>query len=227
MHESQCPASIDELSRTIPIFPLNGVLLLPRGLLPLNIFEPRYLAMTRAALDGAKLIGMIQPTQSEGLPGQSPRNGADLYTTGCVGKIVSATESDDGRILLTLRGLCRFQVARELEAGTAYRQVEADYAEYAADMTAAQDGLCERDRLIHALRAYCARHNLPADWDSITAVNDDLLVHSLAMICPFSAGEKQALLEAPDFKARAAMLVSLLEMALLDGSILPRGAKPN
>jgi Lon protease-like protein len=228
MHESQCPSSIGELSTTIPIFPLTGVLLLPRGLLPLNIFEPRYLAMTRAALDGAKLIGMLQPTQPYGRDGQSPpKNTADVYGTGCVGKIVSATETDDGRILLTLKGLCRFDVMREIEAGTPYRQVEADYARYAGDMTVLPDGLCDRKRLIHALSGYCAKHNLPADWESIAAVNDDLLVHSLAMICPFTAGEKQALLEASDFKARAAMLVSLLEMALLDHSTLPRGAKPN
>lgn len=227
MHESQCPGSIGELSRTIPIFPLTGVLLLPRGLLPLNIFEPRYLAMTRAALDGSKLIGMVQPTEPFGRDGQSPKNTADIYPVGCVGKIVSATDTGDGRILLTLKGLCRFQVARELDAVTPYRQVEADYDGYASDMTAMPDGLCDRDRLIFALRGYCSRHNLPADWESITAVNDDMLVHSLAMICPFTAGEKQALLEAKDFKARAALLVSLLEMALLDGSTLPRGAKPN
>ncbi|MEK9970274.1 MAG: LON peptidase substrate-binding domain-containing protein [Ferrovibrio sp.] len=227
MHESQCPSSIDELPGTIPIFPLTGVLLLPRGLLPLNIFEPRYLALTRAALNSSKLIGMLQPAEVFGRDGQSPKNSAEVYGTGCVGKIVSATETDDGRILLTLKGLCRFNVAREIEADTPYRQVEADYAPYAGDMTTLPDGLCDRDRLIYALRGYCARHNLPADWDSINAVNDDLLVHSLAMICPFTAGEKQALLEANDFKTRAAMLVSLLEMALLDSSTLPRGAKPN
>lgn len=227
MLESQCPSSIDELSSTIPIFPLTGVLLLPRGLLPLNIFEPRYLAMTKAALNGAKLIGMLQPTEPYGRDGQSPKDKADLYGTGCVGKIVSATETDDGRILLTLKGLCRFDIAREIDADTPYRQIEADYTPYANDMTVLPDGLCDRNRLINALRGYCARHNLPADWESIAAVNDDLLVHSLAMICPFTAGEKQALLEAKDFKARAAMLVSLLEMALLDHSSLPRGAKPN
>lgn len=227
MHESQCPSSIEQLTTTIPIFPLTGVLLLPRGLLPLNIFEPRYLAMTRAALNGAKLIGMLQPTEPFGREGQSPKAKAEVYGTGCVGKIVSATETDDGRILLTLKGLCRFDVAHEIESDTPYRQVQADYAPYAGDMTVLPDGLCDRNRLINALRNYCARHNLPADWDSITAVNDDLLVHSLAMICPFTTGEKQALLEARDFKARADMLVSLLEMALLDHSTLPRGAKPN
>lgn len=229
MHDSgSTPDNIGALSRTIPIFPLTGVLLLPRGLLPLNIFEPRYLAMTKAALGGHKLIGMVQPSEPFGRGGQSPPdNGADVQPVGCLGQIVSSTETDDGRVLLTLRGLCRFRIAQELSATTPYRQVEADYTAYAEDLKPATDGLCDRNRLIHALSSYCSHHNLPADWDAITAVNDDLLVHSLAMICPFTSGEKQALLEASTFKARAAMLVSLLEMALLDGTTLPRGQKPN
>lgn len=228
MHDSgTTPETIGALSRTIPIFPLTGVLLLPRGLLPLNIFEPRYLAMTRAALDGSKLIGMVQPSEPFGRGGQSPPDRADVQAVGCLGQIVSATETEDGRYLLTLRGLCRFQIARELAADTPYRQVEADYTPYAEDLQPQLDGLCDRNRLLHALQGYCAYHNLPADWDAITAVNDDLLVHSLAMICPFTAGEKQALLEAGNFKARAAMLVSLLEMAMLDAASLPRGHKPN
>jgi Lon protease-like protein len=228
MHDSgSTPDNIDALSRTIPIFPLTGVLLLPRGLLPLNIFEPRYLAMTKAALGSHKLIGMVQPSEPYGRGGQSPENQADIQPVGCLGQIVSSTETDDGRVLLTLRGLCRFRVAQELDAAAPYRLVEADYSAYAEDLKPATDGLCDRNRLINALSGYCSRHNLPADWDAITAVNDDLLVHSLAMICPFTAGEKQALLEASTFKARAAMLVSLLEMALLDGTTLPRGQKPN
>lgn len=226
--EPDTPASIGDLDRRIPIFPLTGVLLLPRGLLPLNIFEPRYLAMTRAALDGPKLIGMVQPNQPFGRGGQSPAsNTAEVQPVGCVGRIVSSTETDDGRMLLTLRGLCRFRIAAELQVDTPYRLVEADYAPYAGDLKPVEDGLCDRNRLLHALRGYCTHHNLPADWDAIGAVCDDMLVHSLGMICPFTAGEKQALLEAEDFKARAALLVGLLEMALLDSTTLPRGSKPN
>ena len=208
---------IGSLSRTIPIFPLTGVLLLPRGLLPLNIFEPRYLAMTRDAVAGAQaggrgLIGMIQPTEARS---RDPK--PDVYRVGCVGEIASAAETEDGRILITLRGLCRFAVERELGVETLYRQIEADYTPFADDAIPAADGVVDRDRLLRALRAFCERHNLPADWDSINAANDDLLVHSLSMICPFTPGEKQALLEAPDFAARAEMLTTLLEMAVLDG----------
>lgn len=203
--------SLDDLSRTIPIFPLPGVLLLPGGMLPLNIFEPRYLAMTRDALDGAQLIGMIQPTEARSRDARP-----DVYRIGCVGSIVAASETDDGRILITLRGLCRFAVARELETDTPYRQVDADYTPFAGDLDPVPAGNLHRDRLIQALRGFCERHNLPADWDSIDSAPDELLVHSLGMICPFSAGEKQALLEAPDFTARAEMLVALLEMAQHD-----------
>ncbi|MFC3674503.1 LON peptidase substrate-binding domain-containing protein [Ferrovibrio xuzhouensis] len=219
--------TIDDLSRTIPIFPLRGVLLLPRALLPLNVFEPRYLAMTRDALGtveatGRGLIGMIQPTEPE-RGGQRP----DLYRIGCLGEIAGAAETEDGRILITLRGICRFHVARELEAGTLYRQVDADYAAFAADLEVAPDGICQRDRLLKALQAFCDRQGLPADWDSINTAPDDLLVHSLAMVCPFSAGEKQALLEAPDFAARAEMLITLMEMAVLEPGGPPFGRKLN
>ncbi len=213
------PGSVAELGGVIPIFPLTGVLLLPRGLLPLNIFEPRYLSMTRDAIRGTKLIGMIQPTEAE-----TRHKRQDVYRIGCVGQIVSAAETDDGRILITLRGLCRFAIARELEdAGTLYRQVEADYDAYADDLADVPPGQFDRPRLLNALRGYCERHNLPADWDSINAAPDDLLVHSLAMICPFTPGEKQALLEAADFPARAAMLTTLLEMALLEAAGPRRG----
>ncbi|MFN4275493.1 MAG: LON peptidase substrate-binding domain-containing protein [Ferrovibrio sp.] len=213
------PGSVAELDGVIPIFPLTGVLLLPRGLLPLNIFEPRYLAMTRDAINGSRLIGMIQPTEPE-----ARHKRQDVYRIGCVGQIVSAAETDDGRILITLRGLCRFGIAHELEdAGTLYRQVQADYDAFADDLAAVPPGQYDRTRLLTALRGYCERHNLPADWDSINAASDDLLVHSLAMICPFTPGEKQALLEAPDFAGRAGMLTTLLEMALLDPAGPHRG----
>lgn len=208
--EAAAPVDPGSLSRVIPIFPLSGVLLLPRGLLPLNIFEPRYLAMTRDALSGHRLIGMIQPVESG--RGRQP----DVYSIGCVGEIASAADTSDGRILITLRGLCRFAVEAELDVDTMYRQVTADYSRFAADAVPAPAGQFSRDRLLNALRAYCTRHNLPADWDSINAAGDELLVHSLCMICPFTPGEKQALLEAADFPARAEMLITLLEMALLD-----------
>lgn len=226
------PGDIGALSRTIPIFPLSGVLLLPNTVLPLNIFEPRYLAMTRDALEiaqsgGTPLIGMIQPTESER---RNPR--PDVYKVGCVGAIADAAETQDGRILITLRGLCRFAIARELQVDTLYRQVEADYTPFAEDFTRVQEGEADRERLLKALKAYGERRNLPIDWESIHAAPDDLLVHSLSMICPFTAGEKQALLEAAQFRDRAALLTTLLEMAVLESgsphySGSGRNPKPN
>lgn len=191
----------------LPIFPLTGVLLLPRGLLPLNIFEPRYLSMVRAALAGDKLIGMVQPRDHEG--GKHPA----VYRTGCAGEIVSATDTDDGRILITLRGICRFDIAAELETTTLYRQVEADYGAYKGDLLPTADSQIDRTHLLKALRGFLDKNSLAADWPAIEATPDELLVHSLAMICPFTPAEKQAFLDSRDFRHRAELLVALLEMA--------------
>ncbi|MBX3456538.1 LON peptidase substrate-binding domain-containing protein [Ferrovibrio sp.] len=203
------PQRAGALPAHLPIFPLTGVLLLPRGLLPLNIFEPRYLAMTRAALAGDKLIGMVQPRENEG--GKKPA----VYHTGCAGEIVSATDTDDGRILITLRGICRFDIAEELETTTSFRQVRADFAGYKHDLLPAADGQFDRSRMLKALRGFLDTNNLAADWPAIEATPDELLVHSLAMICPFAPAEKQAFLDSRDFKHRAELLSALLEMAQL------------
>jgi len=206
------PADSDgPLPAVIPVFPLHRVLLLPQGLLPLNIFEPRYLAMTRDALAGNQLIGMIQPQESAM---HAPR--PQLYRTGCVGRIVAANETDNGRILITLKGICRFNVTAEIDTTTPYRQVQADYAPFSDDRENDGERKADRERLLKALRGYLERQNLPADWAAIEAAPNEALVHSLAMICPFSAGEKQALLESPDFAHRAQLLITLLEMALLE-----------
>jgi Lon protease-like protein len=205
------PVDFSALDATIPIFPLTGVLLLPRGMLPLNIFEPRYLAMTRDALAGSRLIGMIQPQEAFGR-GERPA----VYRIGCLGRINASVDTDDGRLLITLRGVCRFTVTDELPTTLPYRQVEADYAAFEGDMAMAANGQIDRPRLVTALRSYLERQNLPADWPSIEAANDEVLVHSLAMICPFAPNEKQALLEAEDFATRGALLITLLEMALME-----------
>lgn len=202
---------IAALDGTIPIFPLTGVLLLPRGMLPLNIFEPRYLAMTRDALAGSKLIGMIQPQEAFSREARPP-----VYRIGCLGRINASVDTEDGRVLITLRGVCRFAVANEQAMTEPYRQVTADYAPFASDLASAPNGQIDRQRLVNALRGYLERQNLPADWPSIAAANDEVLVHSLAMLCPFAPNEKQALLEADSFAARGALLTALLEMALLE-----------
>ena len=199
------------LPSILPIFPLTGVLLLPRGRLPLNIFEPRYLAMTRDALAGARLIGMVQPSD--------PRVAADnppVYSTGCAGRITSFSETDDGRFLITLTGISRFRIREELPLLEGYRRVVPEWREFARDLSSDDDPGFDRDRLLRGLRAYFQHHKIEADWDAITSVPGDRLVTSIAMICPFEPSEKQALLEAPDLDERARLLTAIVEMAALN-----------
>ena len=205
------PASITELPGVIAVFPLPGVLLLPFGRLPLNIFEPRYLAMTRDALAGDRLIGMIQPEDPE-----SPARNPPLYRVGCAGRITSFTETDDNRFLITLTGLCRFETAGELPLKDGYRRVRVDWSRFAADMRTIDSAKVPRARLMPALREYFRVHSIRADWTSIEAAPSDALLTSLAMACPFDAREKQALLETDGIAARAELMISLLTMSVLD-----------
>jgi uncharacterized protein len=204
--------SIDLLPETLPIFPLPGVLLLPRGRLPLRIFEPRYLAMTDDAIAADRLIGMIQPADpAAALAGAPP-----VYRTGCAGRITAFSETDDGHYMLTLLGVARFDVREELPPHNGYRRVRADWSRYAADLCEGDGGALERDRLLTMLKSYFKLHGLSADWDAIRQTPDERLVTSLAMICPFEPSEKQALLEAPDLAERARMMTAIIEMAVLD-----------
>jgi Lon protease-like protein len=195
----------------LPIFPLPGVLLLPRGRLPLNIFEPRYLAMTRDALAGERLIGMVQPTDPR-VVGDNP----PVYPTGCAGRITSFSETDDGRFLITLTGISRFHVREELPLLQGYRRVVPEWREFAHDLESEDQPGFDRDRLLRGLRSYFQHHKIEADWDAITAVPGERLVTSIAMICPFEPNEKQALLEAPDLDERARLLMAIVEMAALN-----------
>ncbi|KPF84586.1 peptidase S16 [alpha proteobacterium AAP38] len=201
----------DQLPDTIPVFPLTGVLLLPRGKLPLNIFEPRYLNMVQDALASNRLIGMIQPR--DGGMGNHP----PLYDTGCVGRITSFSETEDGRFLITLTGISRFRIAGEVPTTRGYRRIIADWSAFAADLH--EDAPCDLDRtsLDGTLRAYFKQQGISANWDSIAQAPLDRLITSLAMICPFDAPEKQALLESPDLNARAKLLLALVEMAVHQG----------
>lgn len=199
----------EELPQSIPIFPLSGALLLPRARLPLHIFEPRYLAMIDAALGNHRLIGMIQPR-----PAPPSTSRPDLYPVGCVGRITSFNESDDGRYFITLTGICRFRPARELDTITPYRQVVADYGDFETDLAPARDeGAVDRHHLAEALKDYLTKQNLDADWDTIEHAPCETLVNSLAVICPFEPPEKQALLEAPTLEERSRALIALIEMA--------------
>ncbi|MGO4721836.1 MULTISPECIES: LON peptidase substrate-binding domain-containing protein [unclassified Inquilinus] len=202
--------SFEDLGTDLPVFPLPGVLLLPRGLLPLNIFEPRYLAMIEDALAADRLIGMIQPrTESAAAP--------PLYTVGCAGRITSFDETDDGRYLITLTGLCRFRVAAELEERRGYRRVRPDWTGFAADMAAPAAAEINRAGLDQALTEYFRVAGLSADWEAIGQTPDERLVTSLAMICPFEPQEKQALLEAKDLCERTDLMLSIIRMAIHGG----------
>jgi len=202
------------LCETLPIFPLPGVLLLPRGQLPLNIFEPRYLAMTRDALAGDRLIGMVQPSD----PHQQLSGNPPVYPTGCAGRITSFSETEDGRFLITLTGLSRFRIGEELPLEKGYRRVVPRWDEFALDLRRDRSSGFDRERLIRGLRAYFERHQIKAEWDAIGSVPGERLVTQVAMVCPFEPSEKQALPDAPDLEARAQLLTAIVEMAVLGRS---------
>lgn len=193
------------LPTRFPVFPLGGAILLPGGNLPLNIFEPRYLQMTRDAMRTDKVIGMIQPKKdADGPP--------PVYRVGCAGRITSFAETEDGRYLITLTGICRFDVIEEMTVDTPYRQVIASFAPYERDLDPVDPPETLRPCLLQALRRYFDVHEINADFAQIEQAPLGGLVNSLAMICPFPPSEKQALLEASCAKARAEVLVALMEM---------------
>jgi len=203
------PPGSGSLPSEIAVFPLPGALLLPGGRLPLNIFEPRYLAMVEASLSGGRSFGMIQPDPA------APRAAGEpgLYRVGCLGRLSSFAETEDGRLLVSLTGLARFHVAEELPGRDGYRRVRADYAPYAADLARPpSDPALDRPALMEALRAYFRAKGIDANWEAIERLDEGALVTTLAMVCPFDPVEKQALLEAPDPAARAAALVAMLRM---------------
>lgn len=198
------------------VFPLAGALLLPRGRLPLNIFEPRYLAMVEDSLAAGRMFGMIQPDPQV----TDTANGPGLYRVGCLGRLSAFSETDDGRYLITLTGLLRFAVATEVEMGRGYRRVRGDFSAYRADLEAPAGPIgLERDTLLTALRGYFARRKFEANWDTIRRMDDDALVTTLSMICPFEPAEKQALLEAATAADRAATLLALLQMGAADPDV--------
>jgi Lon protease-like protein len=201
-----------DLPGVIPVFPLAGALLLPRGQLPLNIFEPRYLAMVDDSLrDGHRLIGMIQPDPAH--PGAEGK--PNLFRVGCVGRITQLGETGDGRYLMQLTGVARFRVREELAVATAYRQCRVDYSPFANDFVARKgEEQVDRKALLEALQAFLKANNLKTDWQGIESAPNEALVNALAMMSPYGAAEKQALLEAPDLKSRAEILIAVTEMEL-------------
>ena len=202
--QSYSPENLPDL---IPVFPLPGALLLPAGRLPLNIFEPRYLSMIRDALKTNWLIGMIQPRSKNG------EKSSILYPVGCAGKIVSFTETEDGRLLITLGGILRFKTKHELPSYNGYRRFQIDWSPFKRDLQPVEEPEIDRAHFEAVLRHYLSAHKIPVKWDDIKNTSSSFLVTSLAMQCPFTQEEKQALLEAPNLTELTNLVVSLLAMA--------------
>lgn len=202
-----------DLPPTIPVFPLPGALLLPRARLPLHLFEPRYLAMLEDALKTPhRLIGMIQPRD---VPGSKETR---LQAIGCAGRVTAFSETEDGRYMITLAGASRFRVLKKLDGFTPYIRCDVSWDGFGADLggTEKDDGF-DRDRFMGLLHRFFEDQNLSTDWDSLKEAEDELLINSLSMLCPFSPEDKQALLEAPTLDTRRETLVTLIEFALRGG----------
>jgi Lon protease-like protein len=205
------PGLSGALPARFPIFPLPGAILLPGGNLPLNIFEPRYLSMTRDAMRTDRVIGMMQPN------GGGSDERPEVFPVGCAGRITSFSETEDGRYLVTLTGVCRFDVVEELSVGTPYRQVLASFERWQEDLEPAPPPDSLKPTLLGALRGYFEVNEISADWGQIQAAPLAGLITSLAMICPFEPCEKQALLEAMDAEQQGKVLIALLQMGALGG----------
>jgi len=212
-HFVETPAFAD-LPRDIPVFPLPGLLLLPGGQLPLHLFEERYRDLIRDALKADRMIGIMQP--------RDPNNNEwapALYSVGCLGRIVSFRESEDGRFYVTLTGVCRFDVTNEMTSTAQYRRVNVDYGRYAADMAEDRDdaqGLVDRPTFMPALKTFLTQFEVNVDWAALEKVEDAPLLRSLAMTCPFEPSEKQAILEAETPADRGRLIAALIQMAAAD-----------
>ena len=200
----------ETLPDTLAVFPLSGAFLLPRARLPLNIFESRYLNLTEDALASDCMMGMVQPRETGA---ETFGNTAPIYDVGCAGRITSFSETDDGRYLIELTGLCRFRVRGELEMVDGYRRVEPDFKPYLGDLADDDGETADRDRLLAEVRPFFEGRGMAADWSALAQLPDDALVTALAMVAPFGTPEKQALLECVGLAERCRLLVSLIEIA--------------
>ena len=202
-------AALSDLPEEIPLFPLAGALLLPRADLPLNIFEPRYLEMVETAMAGNRMIGMIQPVSGD------DTSKPELLKVGCAGRITSYAEAPEDRVLISLTGICRFELVSELEVTTSFRQARVSYASFAADLISENGARAvNREALIVAFRQYLEANNMSANWDEVEQISTEALVNTLSQLAPYPAPEKQALLEAGDLRSRADMLIALTELSL-------------
>ena len=231
--------SLADLEGELPIFPLPGALLLPRGRLPLNIFEPRYLNLIDDALRSRRLIGMLQPQGVESDDEDDEEAGDEaeaggsrasfimprgpqtiahegpstLYRVGCAGRLISFVEREDGTFAVTLAGVARFRIRQEIEPLHGYRRVIPDFTAFAGDLVEPEAVAFDREALVTALRRFFVQRGFEARWEAIEQMDDETLIITLSMICPFAVAEKQALLEAVTLSERAATLLALLQMA--------------
>lgn len=208
--------TLSDLPSRLPVFPLQGCILLPRATLPLNVFEPRYLAMIDDALAGDRLVGIIQPLSASVAEESPPGSDCLLRRTGGAGRITSYTETEDNRVLITLTGVARFDVAREEEPfAKPYRIMDVSYASYARDLESGYgQQQVDLESLVRVLRLYLEARKLEADWRSIERSSPEMLINTLSVICPYGPEEKQALLEAPDLKSRSEVLMALAQMEI-------------
>ncbi|MEM1409737.1 MAG: LON peptidase substrate-binding domain-containing protein [Pseudomonadota bacterium] len=201
-------SDISALPTELAVFPLRGAILLPRAQLPLNIFEPRYLAMTEYALGHGRMVGMVRPRHDDDV-------NPVLYEVGCAGRITSFMETGDGRFLLTLTGVSRFKIVGDELLPGGFRQAQIDWAPFAADLAGQQEENSQlRDRVIELLMQYLEEVGLSADWDSIEGASAESIINSVAMTCPFEPDEKQAILEAASIEHRGETLIALMAMAI-------------
>jgi Lon protease-like protein len=206
------PRDPAQLPRELAVFPLSGAILLPRAELPLNVFEPRYLAMMEDALRGERIIGMIQPDEAR----PPCASGPALFGVGCAGRITQFAETGDGRLIVTLTGLSRFRIAREIEVSTPYRRCAVDFSPYAGDLDACDGVEGRREDVVAALRRFARARGVRIDWKGVEETPTEALVNALAMMSPFGVAEKQALVEASTLDQRAAALIAMSEFSLAE-----------
>lgn len=208
---------IADLPDTIPVFPLPGALLLPRSRLPLHVFEPRYLQMLDDCMKTPeRLIGMIQPREA---PAEQESAQNKLHAIGCAGRLIAFSETEDGRYMITLRGVSRFRVSGEVEGFTPYRRCAVDWAGFDRDRAGAEhDPGFDRAGFLVLLQRYFEVMGLSTDWSGLKEAEPEMLINSLAMLCPFSAEDKQALLEAPSLTTRRETMATLIQFALRGGT---------
>ena len=209
---------VSDLPAQVPVFPLRGAILLPRARMPLVVFEPRYLEMIDDVLAGSRVLAIVQPADAEG--GESPAGkSAPLRKVGCLGRLSAYQEADDGRLMITVSGIARCALAEEIKTDKPYRLWRADCTAFAADLDAgAGEDEVDRQALLSTFKSYLDAHNLKADWSTISQSSNEALVNALSIMSPYGPEEKQALLEAPDLKKRAEVLVALAQMELAAGS---------